>query len=273
MLAAAAGAARAQDEAFRLPRAFKVCDDPNNLPFSNARGEGFENRIAALLAADLGLPLEVYHYPQRMNVVRNTIRYILPGQSEYRCDLLPGVPAESSAMATTRPYFRSTYVLVYVKGRKFAADSGAQFLALPPAVRDGLRIGLYDRTPATQWLLKHGLIGQAAPYRILNPDPAHYPGHIIERDLVDGKIDAAIVWGPIGGYFAKQVKDAELAVVPLVSEPGVRFDYAVAMGVRHGEPAWLARIQQALDANRDAIDQVLRDYGVPRVDETGRPLQ
>lgn len=267
-----AGAATAQDEPFVKPRALKVCDDPNNLPFSNDKGEGFENKIAKILARDLDLPLEVFHYPQRINIVRNTIRYKLPNQSEYRCDLLTGVPSDFTAVATTQPYFRSTYVLVYAKGRKLDVANADHFLALDKSVLSGLRIGVYERTPAVDWMKKHNLLDQAVPYRLLNADPNHYPGKIIDDDLVKGKIDAAVVWGPIGGYFAKRVDSPELVVLPLKSEPGVRMDFGVAMGVRQGEKAWRSLIQQALDQNRDDISQVLREYGIPMMDDKGEPI-
>ena len=265
--------AAAQDEPFEKPRALKVCDDPNNLPFSNDKGEGFENRIARILARNLDLPLEVFHYPQRINVVRNTIRYKLPNESEYRCDLLTGVPSDFTAVATTQPYFRSTYVLVYAKGRKLDVASAEQFLALDKSVLTGLKIGVYDRTPAVEWMKKHNLLDQAAPYRLLNADPNHYPGKIIDDDLVNAKIDAAVVWGPIGGYFARRITSPELVVLPLKSEPGVRMDFGVAMGVRQGEKAWRALIQQALDQSRDDISQLLVEYGIPLVDDKGEPLR
>ena len=160
----------AQEEPFEKPRALKICDDPNNLPFSNDKGEGFENRISEILARNLGLPLEIFHYPQRINIVRNTIRFKLPNESEYRCDLLTGVPSDFTAVATTQPYFRSTYVLVYAKGGKLDAASAEQFLALDKSILSGLRIGVYERTPAVDWLKKHKLLDQAVPYRLLNPD-------------------------------------------------------------------------------------------------------
>jgi quinoprotein dehydrogenase-associated probable ABC transporter substrate-binding protein len=269
VLALAAGTAMAQEEPFKKPRALKVCDDPNNLPFSNDQGEGFENKLAAMLARNLDLPLEVFHYPQRTNIVRNTIRYKLPNESEYRCDLLTGVPSDFTAVATTQPYFRSTYVLVYAKGRKLDVTSAAQFLALDKSVRSGLRIGVYERTPAVDWMKKHDLLDQAVPYRLLNPDPNHYPGKIIDDDLAKGKIDAAVVWGPIGGYFAKRITSPGLVVLPLKSEPGVRMDFGVAMGVRQGEKEWRSLIQQALDKSRDDISQLLLEYGIPIVDDKG----
>ena len=269
----ACGMVAAQDEPFVKPRALKVCDDPNNLPFSNDKGEGFENKIAQILARDLDLPLEVFHYPQRINIVRNTIRYKLPNESEYRCDLLAGVPSDFTAVATTQPYFRSTYALVYAKGRKLDVASAEQFLALDKSILAALRIGVYERTPAVDWMLKHKLLDRAVPYRLLNADPNHYPGKIIDDDLVNGKIDAAVVWGPIGGYFARRIASPELVVLPLKSEPGVRMDFSVAMGVRQGENAWRSLIQQALDQNRDDISRILREYGVPMVDDKGEPLR
>jgi hypothetical protein len=135
------------------------------------------------------------------------------------------------------------------------------------------RIGVYERTPAVDWMKKHNLLGQAVHYRLLNADPNHYPGMIIDDDLVKGKIDAAVVWGPIGGYFARRVTSPELVVLPLKSEPGVRMDFGVAMGVRQGEKAWRSLIQQALDQSRDDISQLLREYGIPLVDDKGEPIR
>ena len=262
-LAAAASLAGAQDEPFQKPRALRVCDDPNNLPFSNDKGEGFDNKIAELLARRLDLPLEVFHYPQRMNIVRNTLRYKLPNESDYRCDLLPGVPAEFDAVATTRPYYRSTYTLVYAKGRKIDAGSAEQFLALDKKILASLKIGVFERTPAVDWLKKHDLLSGAVPYRLLNADPDYYPGKIIEDDLARGALDAVVVWGPIGGYYAARIESPQFAVLPLKSEPGVRLDFGVSMGVRHGEKAWLAMIQQALDDSQEDIAEILMEYNIP----------
>lgn len=271
MLAAcfAPAVAAAQEQVTEPRRALRVCDDPNNLPFSNAAGEGFENRIGALMGRALNLPLERFHYPQRVNFVRNTLRYKLPGDAEYRCDLMLGVPAGFDQVATTRPYYRSTYAFVYVKGRKLSAASIDEFLALGRDAREELRIGVFDRSPASEWLVRHGLIEQGKPYRILNADPDNFPGQIIERDLVNGVIDAAIVWGPIAGFFARRLQDPGLIVIPLKSEPGVRFEFGMAMGVRHGEPEWKAEVQAFLDSHAPDIDAILREYGVPLLDENG----
>lgn len=260
----------AQNEGIE-PRALRVCQDPGSLPFSNEAGDGFENRIAALIAERMGLPLETYWYPQRINVVRNTIGYKLPGQSDYRCDLLTGVPAGWGAVSSTRPYYRSTYVLVYVKGRGLDVASGDAFLALDRSRLAKLKIGIFDRSPATRWLEQHGLLEQAVPYRMMNADPSYYPGKIVDHDLVQGKIDVAILWGPIGGYFAKRAKNVDIEVLPLKSEPGILFDYPIAMGVRRGETKWRARLDAVLDDAQVEIKQILRDFGVPLVKEGGAP--
>ena len=216
-------------------QALRVCQDPNNLPFSNDAHQGIENRIAEVFGRALGLPVTYYSFPQRLAFIRNTLRYKLPGQ-DFPCDIVMGVPAGYDQVSVTKPYYRSTYALVLAPGKGLeGVKSGDDFLRLPPATLRTLRIGVYDRSPASDWLVKHQLVEQGVPYPMMNADPAQYPGQIIERDLSAGKLDAAIVWGPIAGYFAQRVKPLALNVVPLKSEPGVRFDFSMAMGVRYGE--------------------------------------
>lgn len=265
-LALFALAARAEE----ARTAFRPCIDPNNLPFSNERGEGFENRIASLFAGQLGLPVESYASPQRMNFVRNTLRYRLPG-SDFRCDILMGVPVGYDQTWTTGPYYRSTYVLVFPTGKGLdAVKTGDDLFTVFAAGKRKPVIGIYDRSPASIWLVKHGWEEQARPYRMLSADPEQYPGEIVAKDLVEGKIDAAIVWGPIGGYFARRL--GSLAVVPLRSEPGVKFDFEMAMGVRYGEREWKARVEKLIADNGPAIAAILREYNVPLVDERGEPV-
>ena len=247
-------------------KALKVCQDPNNLPFSNAGGEGFENRIAELFGKDLGLPVTYYGFPNRMNFIRNTLRYKLP-TDDYPCDIVMGVPAGFDQVSVTRPYYRSTYSLVYPKGKGLdALRSSDDLLALPRDRLSTLRIGLYDRSPASEWLARHDLVDRGVPYLMMNADPSQYPGQLIERDLEQGKIDVAIVWGPIAGFFARRVHSPELVVVPMKSEPGLAFDFAMAMGVRYGEPAWKQQVEGLLVKHRTEIQAILRDYGVPLVD-------
>ena len=253
--------------------AFRPCIDPGNLPFANIKGEGFENRIAELFAQKLGLPVKNYAFPQRMNFIRNTLRYKLPGE-DFRCDIVMSVPAGYDQVSATTPYYRSTYALVYPRGKGLdQVRTGADLGALPSELRSKLKIGMYDRSPASAWLVKHGLEAQAKPYPMLSPDPEQYPGEIIEKDLAQGNIDAAIVWGPIAGYYAKRVRNVELAVIPLRSEPGVKFDYEIAMGVRYGEPEWKASVQKLIGENQEAITAILREYNVPLVNERGEPIE
>ena len=257
--------ASAQD----TPRqALRVCQDPNNLPFSNDRKEGIENRIAEVFGKALGLPVIYFSFPQRLAFIRNTLRYKLPGQ-DFPCDIVMGVPAGYDQVSVTKPYYRSTYALVFAPGKAGLEPvmTGADFLALPPATLKSLRIGIYDRSPASDWLVKHRLVDQGVPYPMMNADPTEYPGQIIERDLAAGKIDAAVVWGPIAGYFAQRAKPA-LRVVPLKSEPGVRFDYPMAMGVRYGEREWKQQVEGLLESQRAEIQAILREFGVPLVDES-----
>jgi quinoprotein dehydrogenase-associated probable ABC transporter substrate-binding protein len=266
LILALAMLAGAQARALAASGVLKVCQDPNNLPFSNERGEGFENRIAQLLADKLGWKLEYFSFPQRMGFIRNTLRFKLPGE-EYRCDLVIGVPAKWDQAATTQPYYHSTYALVYPENGKLSGVHSAKDLyARDPASLRALRIGVFDRSPATEWLGKHGLADAGVPYRMMNADPQYYPGQIIENDLAAGKIDAAVVWGPIAGYFAKRIAQPKMVVVPLPSEPDVKFDYQIAMGVRFGEPKWKATVERLIDENRAGIEAILREYGVPLLD-------
>ena len=254
-------------------KALKVCQDPNNLPFSNTGGEGFEDKIAELFGKDLGLPVTYYGFPNRMNFIRNTLRYKLP-TDDYPCDIVMGVPAGFDQVSVTKPYYRSTYALVYPKGKGLdGVRSSDDLLALPRDKLSTLRIGLYDRSPASQWLARHDLVDRGVPYPMMNADPAQYPGQLIERDLELGKIDVAIVWGPIAGFFARRAHTPELVVVPMKSEPGLAFDFAMAMGVRYGEPAWKQQVEGLLVKHRSEIQAILRDYGVPLLDTSASAPQ
>ena len=248
-------------------KALRVCQDPNNLPFSSTNGAGLENRIADIFGKALGLPVTYYSFPQRMAFIRNTLRFKLPGQ-DYPCDIVMGVPVGFDQVSVTLPYYRSSYAMVFPVGIGLdGVKSSDDFLRLDKSRLDTLRIGVYDRSPASAWLNKHGLLERGVPYQILSADPSQYPGEIIERDLAAGKIDVAIVWGPIAGYFARRVKSPQLKVVVLKSEPGVQFDYQMAMGVRYGEPEWKRQVEALIQSKQAEIRVVLEEYGVPLIDE------
>jgi quinoprotein dehydrogenase-associated probable ABC transporter substrate-binding protein len=254
-------------------KALRVCQDPSNMPFSNISGQGIENKIAELFASKLGLPVVYYSVAQRMNFIRNSLRFKLPGE-DYRCDIVIGVPAEFDQVSTTKAYYRSTYALVYIKGKGLDdVKSGGDFLNLSASRKAKLRVGLFDRSPASQWLSMHGMEDIAKVYRMMDANPEQYPGEIIEKELQEGRIDAAIVWGPIAGYYANKIGRDKVEVIALKSQPPrVRFDFEMAMGVRYGEPQWKAQIEKLIAENKPAIDSILRDFSVPLVAEGGELL-
>ena len=250
--------------------AFKVCADPHYLPWSNEEEEGYENRIAALLAGELGLPVEYTWFPQRMGFIRNTLR-ARGDDGEYKCDVVMGLPAGYELAITTAPYYYSTYALVYVKGRGLDdIRSAADLLALDSARRDQLRFGLAERNPGTVWLAKHGLLDLlTVAYASQHGNPEVQPGQIEREDLLAGNIDVTIMWGPIAGYFATSNPDTPIAVIPMSSEPGVHLHFGISAGVRFGQGERKKELQGLLEKNADTIDAILREYGVPLVDENG----
>lgn len=256
---AEANAARAE--------ALRVCADPNNLPASNRRGQGYENKIAELFARELGVPLEYTWYPQRFGFERNTLRKWLEEENRYSCDLIIGVSPDFEMGVATDPYFTSQYVLVMRKDK--APDdmrTAADLLALPPERQNALRIGVHVPGPGVDWLLRNGLLDTAESYQIQDGDPGSYAGRILDRDLRRGEIDGAIIWGPIAGYFLRRNPDMPVKLFPMRSEPGLRFEYSIAMGVRHGDKAWKQTVQQLIEKNRGQIEQILEAYNVPLVE-------
>ncbi len=247
--------------------AFKVCADPYSLPTSNREQQGYENKIAQLFAQDLGLPLQYEWFPQRLGFIRNTLKNNDTPDGGYKCDLVMGVPEKFELAATTKPYYRSTWAMVYVKGRGLDEIRLPQDLInLPLEKKSRLRIGVFDQSPAAHWLSQHGLMVYAIPYPIMSGDARVYPGQIIEKDLVGDKINLTFVWGPIAGYFAKQIKAHEIVVIPMRSEDTIKFDYGIAMAVRFGEKAWKERISQLIDKHKEKIHAILADYGVPLIE-------
>ena len=253
--------------------AFKVCADPYYLPWSNQAGEGYENRIASLLAGALNLPVEYTWFPQRMGFIRNTLRSRGP-DGEYKCDVVMGVPAGFELAITTDPYYHSTYTLVYVKGRGLDdVRSVEDFLALEPARRDQVRFGLAERNPGTVWLARHAMLDQISiAYASQHGDPEVHPGQLEQQDLLADRIDATIMWGPIAGYFARTNPEVPVAVIPMASEPGVRLHFGISAGVRFGQKAHKEELQNLLDEHADAIVAILREHGVPLVNADGALL-
>ncbi|HEX2220040.1 MAG TPA: substrate-binding domain-containing protein [Gemmatimonadales bacterium] len=272
LVAALAGATLASgalpgDPAAATPAGvLRVCSDPNNLPFSNRAGQGFENRLAELVAAELGAQVRYTWWAQRRGFVRNTL-------GAGACDLIPGVPAGYELVATTEPYYRSTYVFVTRRDLSPAIES----IDDPRLHR--LRIGVhligddYAAPPPATALARRGIVDNVRGYSLYGdyrePNP---PARLVEA-VAKGEVDVALVWGPLGGYFAER-ESAPLRVTPLLERgdgPGVPFVFDIAMGVRRGDSALARRVGTVLDQRRTEVRRILERYGVPLV--PGRPKE
>jgi mxaJ protein len=256
MLASAYGPARAESA-----RELKVCADPNNLPFSNQQQQGFENRIAELVARDLGAKLSYVWWAQRRGFVRNTI-------NQNQCDLLIGVPASFERTRPTIPYYRSTYVFVTRRDRhlRIASFDDPQLRKLRVGVQligdDGIN------TPPAHALSNRGIIKNVKGYSVYSdyrqPNP---PARIIDA-VANGDVDVAVAWGPLAGYFAQResVPLDVRAVSPQIDLPFLPFVFDISMGVRRGNDALREQLNAFIERRRGDIDRILADYAVPRVD-------
>ena len=238
----------------------RVCGDPANMPFSNEAGEGFENRIAELLAKHLGLPLEYTWFPQATGFVRNTL-------VAKRCDVVIGYAAGGDPVQNTNPYYKSAWTLIYRKGQGL---DGVESLH-DPRIK-GRRLGVIAGTPPATIMALNGLIGSAKPYALVVDRRFESPAEEMIRDIASGDVDGGILWGPIGGYFAKRA-GVPLTVVPLVKETqGPPMTYRVTFGLRHGEITWKHRLNDFIAARQPEINRILIDYGVPLLDEQDRAI-
>jgi ABC-type amino acid transport substrate-binding protein len=184
---------------------------------------------------------------------------------QFKCDVIIGVPKGYDLAATTQPYMRSTYALIVpAKGDFKNFTSAEDLLKLPKEKLQTLRIGIFAKSPATDWLLRNGLIDRAVLYSAQSGDPSEHPANIIERDIAGDKIDLAIVWGPVAGFLANQHQGAEVwLAVPFKPDPTIRFDYEIAMGVRFGEKEWKDTLDTWIGGHRPEIEKILVSYKVP----------
>lgn len=242
---------------------FKVCADPNNPPLSLENGKGYENKIARLFADTLGQKLEYTWFPQRLGFIRNTLKAKIPDTETYKCDVVMGVPDGFEIAATTRPYYRSTYVLVLLKGGALDAVKAPNDLdRLPEEVRSKLRIAMFDGAPGTTWLLNHGLITRGIPYQTMTGDTSENTAQVLLRDFTEKKLDMVIIWGPMAAYLAKE-KPGMFELIPMASEPGLRFDFAMSMGVRMPDKERKKLLDDLIEKKASEIEAILKDYGVP----------
>ena len=238
----------------------RVCADPASLPLSNEQGEGFENKIAELLAEHLGVRLVYTWYPNALGFVRNTLR-------AGRCDLILGVVAADELVQNTNPYYRSSYVLAY---RSADAD---RFADLDSPLMQLARIGVVAGTPPVDLLARKGLAGQIRGYELMVDSRVEQPARQAIEDLAGGQLDAALVWGPIAAYWAK-LQPVPITITPLRSDPrtGLRLDFRISMGIRPNEPEWKHQINDLIRELQPQIQGILLDYGVPLLDEQDRPI-
>lgn len=238
----------------------RVCADPSNLPYSNQAGEGFENKIAELLAAKLGVELTYTWYPQSIGFVRNTLGARV-------CDVVIGITTTSELMQNTNPYYRSSYALIQ------RADDADKVASLTDPELADKRIGAVARTPPVDLLARQGLLGQLVPYQLIVDTRFESPGRQMVEDVAAGKIDVGLLWGPIAGYWAKQ-QPVPIEVLPLTGDDaGIRLDFRISMGLRRNEPEWKRILNEFLAANQAEIQAILLDDGVPLLDEQGQPIE
>lgn len=239
--------------------ALRVCADPGNLPFSNRAEEGFENKIADLLAEDLGVPVRYTWFPQTTGFVRNTL-------GARKCDLVIGISLGFELLQNSNPYYRSSYALVYRSDSGLAIDS-----LTDPALKD-LRFGVVARTPPATIMARQGLLGNTRPYHLMADTRFNKPGKKMVEDVVAGEIDVGVLWGPIAGYYALK-HDAPLTVVPMVGKPGeTRLDFRITMGLRFNEPDWKHQINDLIAKKQVEINAILMDYGVPLIDDQDKQI-
>ncbi len=243
----------------------KVCADPHYMPFSSENLDGFENKLAEIIAKELNLEIEYTWFPQSMGFIRNTLRKRSETDPGYRCDIVMGVPAEYELANTTKPYFRSVYALVVNKaGPLKDIASMDDVLSLPESELDAIKIGLTERSPGALWLARNKLFTQMAPYIAQVGDPTLFINQEIYEDLSAGNIDGAIVWGPVAGYFTKL--DPNLKLIAMESSVGIKLDYAISAGVRRREDDWKNQIETILQDKAAEISQLLEEFNIPVVE-------
>ncbi len=272
MIATAAGTAalvqlsRAQGVRFDAelelidPKVLRVCADPSNLPFSNDKGEGFENKIAELLAAKLDKKLAYVWYPQATGFVRNTL-------GAHRCDVIPGFPQGDELVQSTNPYYRTAYALVIRPGTGLDDLDGLA----DPRLKDK-RIGIVAGTPPATYLAVNGLMRNAKPYRLVIDTRVDSSAAAMMKDLAGGEIDIAILWGPMAGYYAKQANPPMRVVLLQKETGGPQLAFRIAMGVRPADQNWKRQLNRLIAENQTEINRLLDEFGVPLLDEQDRRI-
>ena len=242
------------------PKVLRVCADPRNLPFSNEKGEGFENKLAELLATKLQKKIDYMYFPQATGFVRMTL-------GAHRCDVIMGFPQGDDLVQGTNPYYRTAYALISKPG------SGMEDIAVLADPRlKGKHIGIVAGTPPATNMAVNGLMTNAKPYPLMIDTRVDSSAQAMINDLNKGEIDAAILWGPMAGFYAKK-SNPPLHVTPLVHEKsGPQLVYRIGMGVRRADQNWKRLLNRLIQENQGEINRILLDYGVPLLDENNQPI-
>ena len=242
------------------PKVLRVCADPRNLPFSDQKGEGFENKLAELFAAKLQKKIDYTYYPQATGFVRMTL-------GAHRCDVIMGFPQGDDLVQGTNPYYRTAYALISKQGSDLNGVA-----ELNDARLKGKHIGIVAGTPPATNMAANGLMGSAKPYPLMIDTRVDSSAEAMINDLNKGDIDAAILWGPMAGFYAKK-SDPPLHVTPLVKEKtGPQLVYRIGMGVRRSDQNWKRLLNRLIQENQPEINQILIGYGVPLLDENNQPI-
>src|SRR6476620_1776624 len=242
------------------PKVLRVCADPRNLPFSNEKGEGFENKLAEFFAAKLQKKLDYMYFPQATGFVRVTL-------GSHRCDVILGFPQGDDAVQGTNPYYRTAYALVTKQG------SGLDDVTTLEDERlKSKHIGIVAGTPPATNMAVAGLMANAKPYALMIDTRIDSSAEAMIKDLAKGEIDAGVLWGPLAGYYAKQV-NPPLHVTPLVKETtGPKLVYRIGMGVRAADQNWKRQLNRLIQANQPANKQVPPHFGCPLPREKDPPI-
>jgi len=242
------------------PKVLRVCADPRNLPFSNDKGEGFENKLGELFAEKLQKKLDYMYFPQAVGFVRMTL-------AAHRCDVIMGFPQGDDLVQGTNPYYRTAYALVAGQG------SGLDEVATLGDERlKGKHIGIVAGTPPATNMAVNGLMADAKSYPLMIDTRIDSSAEAMINDLTSGKIDAAILWGPMAGFYARKASPP-LHVTPLVKETaGPKLAFRIGMGVRSADQNWKRQLNRLIQENQPAINKILLDFGVPLLDENDRPI-
>ncbi|WP_417718720.1 substrate-binding domain-containing protein [Salipiger sp.] len=261
LLACLAGPLAAQTSDLVSKTALRVCADPANDPMSMEDGSGFENKLADLIGDKLGLPVRYTWYPMATGFIRNTLK-------AGKCDVVMGYAQGHELVLNTNHYLTSTFVLVVPEDGPLAGVT--QFS--DPALKDKV-IGIIAGSPPANHMARNGLIGKARPYQLVVDRRYDGPAVDMLNDLAAGEIDAAVIWGPIGGPLVKRDHPG-LKVIPLLKEAEFpRMFYRITMGVRQGEKVWQRKLNSLIRRNQSEIDAILSDAGVPLVNDMGDDMK